>query len=137
MDKRKDKQLDLPFFGLSDYIDSLFEASFEKFEMLLEDKIKIDTYETVDKFIIAVFLSGTNPDQVNLDVSGNELKISVNETKIFEEKRDEDNYYSKEESYHRTERVIALPFLIPEQQVNAEFTGETLKITIPKKDVGK
>lgn len=124
-----------PFHDLMKRMDSFFNDSFK----LMDSHFKlrpfwVDMYESGNNIIVEADLVNYHKDQINLEIIGNQLLIQVEDNSIIEEKNDQTKHYLKEQSHGRIERVITLPFAIPEKETTAKFINGTLKVTIPKKD---
>lgn len=88
-----------------------------------------DCFMDQNKFHVRMALPGVKPSQVNLQVHGNELRISG------ERKQDvtppEDRTFQREIVYGNFERVFSLPEGIQPDKVEATFKDGVLDITAP------
>ena len=90
----------------------------------------IDLSETGKEIEVKMNVPGVQPDEIEVEVSGNTLRVSGE----HKEEREE-----KGRKYHRTERqtgyfsrTIALPSAVSEDKVEARCHNGTLTITLPK-----
>ncbi|WP_241558857.1 Hsp20/alpha crystallin family protein [Oceanobacillus halophilus] len=127
---------DLDMKPLHDFmrkIDTVFNESFKHLHSQFNlTNFRVDVTETDSEIIVKAELPGYQRNQINLEIIGNQLRISVEESKQVEGKDEQKNYYSKQESFHQMERVITVPFEIPEKETKASFQNGLLKVVIPK-----
>jgi HSP20 family protein len=90
----------------------------------------LDLSETNGSCQIKMDLPGVKPDEVNIEISGDTVRISGEHTEEREE---------KDKTYHRTERrtgsfsrSVTLPCRINEEKVTAECREGVLTIKLPK-----
>ena len=81
------------------------------------------------KYHLSIALTGVDPEDIELDVQGNNLTVS-GEQKISEEKKDADYLY-QEFAYGRFERTITLPEGVDTEKLIAEYKNGVLEITAP------
>lgn len=123
------------FSHLLDQIDSFFNDSVKHFDSLINKRsIRVDINETKFNVIIKAELPGYKRDQIQLEIIGNQIRITAEDTSIHEEKHDKNMYHNKNQSRQRAERLITLPFTISEKDTKAALSDGILKITIPKKN---
>lgn len=116
-------------------LDSVFNESFKHLQKNFNlNSFPINVKETDSEIIVNAELAGCNRDQINLEIVGNQLRISVEDKKSFSEKDEQNSYYRHEESLQHKERVITVPFDIPEKETKASFHNGLLKVVIPKKN---
>ena len=116
-------------------LDSVFNESFKHLQKNFNlNSFPINVKETDSEIIVNAELAGCNRDQINLEIVGNQLRISVEDKKSFSEKDEQNSYYRHEESFQHKERVITVPFDIPEKETKASFHNGLLKVIIPKKN---
>jgi HSP20 family protein len=90
----------------------------------------IDMYQTDDKIVVKVMLPGINPNDVQINVTGDLLTLR-GEMKHEEEKK-EKAWHIREHRFGRFERSIPLPTQVRADQANAEFENGILTVTLPK-----
>lgn len=95
-----------------------------------EGRPSLDLSETGDAILVSVDLPGIKPEDVDVQVRGNDLQISG-------ERREEKE--EKGKTWHRTERHVGtfarsltLPCDVQAEKVTAEFRDGVLNITLPK-----
>lgn len=122
-----------PFGELMERMDAFFNESIRNFDSLWSQKrFKVVVDETETEMIVEAALPGYRKDQIELEIVGRHLRIAAHDTLSFEEKNDENNYYKKEQSYRKAERIVTLPFPISKRDTKASFQNGLLKVTIPK-----
>ncbi|KKE80209.1 Hsp20/alpha crystallin family protein [Bacilli bacterium] len=116
-------------------LDSVFNESFKHLQKNFNlNSFPIDVKETNSEIIVHAELPGYSRDQVKLEITGNQLRIIVEDRRSFSEKDEQNSSYRHEESFQHKERVIAVPFEIPEKETKASFKNGLLKVIIPKKN---
>src|SRR5437868_6514913 len=75
----------------------------------------VDVVERDDGYLIKAELPGVNPEDVKIDVVGNNLEIRGEKRCESEEK--EESYYSCERSYGSFTRMIPLPSAVSSEQI--------------------
>jgi HSP20 family protein len=90
----------------------------------------MDIYETDDKVVAEVELPGMKPENINVEVKDNVLRIEAK----AEEKKEEKGkgYYRKEMGARYFKRAVSLPTEVIEEKAEAEYSDGILKVTIPK-----
>ena len=89
-----------------------------------------DVYETPDKLVVKMAISGVKSDDVSVEFSDGILTISG---KRFDDSNHEKiRFYQVEIRYGYFERKIALPKTIDENNISATYKDGFLLITIPK-----
>ncbi|MBT2217677.1 Hsp20/alpha crystallin family protein [Virgibacillus dakarensis] len=139
MSEKKDNQprrFERPQFNhLLDQIDSFFNDSLNHFNSFINKRsIRVNMRETKSNVIVEAELPGYKRDQIQLEIIGNQLRITAEDTSTYEEKNDKSMFYNKEHSFQRAERLITLPFTVSEKDTKAALNNGILKITIPKKN---
>jgi HSP20 family protein len=91
---------------------------------------RMDIYETDDKVVAEVELPGIKPENINVEVKDNVLRIEAK----AEEKKEEKGkgYYRKEMGARYFKRAVSLPTEVIEEKAEAEYSDGILKVTIPK-----
>mgnify|MGYP001226902988 FL=1 len=126
---------DNSFGELMERMDAFFNESIRNFDSLWSQKrFKVVIDETDTEMIVEAALPGYSRDQIELEILGRQLRIAALDTSSFEEKNDKNNFYKKEHSYRKAERIVTLPFPISKKDTKASFQNGLLKITIPKRN---
>ncbi|WP_158701752.1 Hsp20/alpha crystallin family protein [Lentibacillus sp. Marseille-P4043] len=117
------------FNHLLEQMDSFFNDSIKNFNSMFKKSIRINTYETKSSVVIEAELPGYKREQIHLEIIGNQIRISAEDTTNVEEKNEN---YNNEESVRQAERLVTLPFTISEKDTKAKLNNGLLKITVPK-----
>jgi HSP20 family protein len=91
---------------------------------------RMDIYETDDKVVAEVELPGVKPENINVEVKDNVLRVEAK----TEEKKEEKGkgYYRKEMGSRYFKRVVSLPTEVIGEKAEAEYADGILKVAIPK-----
>lgn len=127
-----------PLHDFMKKMDDLFQDSFKH----LNSRFKLrsfwlETEETDTEVIVKAELPGYSRDQIELEIVGNMLRISAENSSTLEGNDEENHYYSKQQSFDRRERVVTVPFAIPEDETKASFHNGLLKVVIPKNNADR
>lgn len=90
----------------------------------------VDVVENDDAFEVHVAIPGIKKEEINLDVSGNELMIS-GERKSKSDKEGE-KYHIGEIRYGKFSRTFRLPQNVDKDKIEAKFEDGLLNVVIPK-----
>ncbi|MGM8212273.1 Hsp20/alpha crystallin family protein [Virgibacillus sp. W0430] len=122
-----------PLNDFMERMDAFFHESFSNFNTFWNPKgFKVDMYETESAVIVEAILPGYTRDQVEIEIIGSNLRITVEDRASMEKVNEKEHYYKKEQSYRKAERLVALPFPISKNETKAAFKNGILKITVPK-----
>ncbi|GAB3853419.1 Hsp20/alpha crystallin family protein [Dactylosporangium cerinum] len=88
----------------------------------------VDVEETEDAYVVDVDLPNVNPEDVNLEMRGEELRISG----AFEERRRGGVVRRQGRQTGEFEYMIDLPSDIDSDQVQAAYSNGVLTVTVPK-----
>ncbi|HHE67499.1 MAG TPA: Hsp20/alpha crystallin family protein [Candidatus Parcubacteria bacterium] len=91
---------------------------------------RMDIYEDNGNVVAEAELPGFRPEDINVEVKDNYLKIEGRGEEKKEEKKK--GYYRKEMSRGYLKRVVPLPCKVDEKKAKAEYTDGILKVVIPK-----
>jgi HSP20 family protein len=91
----------------------------------------LDMFERDGNVVVKVEMPGIPPDNVDVSVSDNELRISGERKE--EKETSEENYYRSERSYGRIFRALTLPAGCDTANVAATSKDGVVEIVIPKK----
>jgi HSP20 family protein len=91
---------------------------------------RMDIYETDGEVVAEVELPGVKPENINVEVKDNVLRVEAK----AEEKKEEKGkgYYKKEMGARYFKRAVSLPTEVIGEKAEAEYTDGVLKVTIPK-----
>lgn len=127
-----------PFGSLQQEMDDLlarFKMDFNGDGNLAEVVPSLDFSETDDAYQIRMNVPGVKAEEVNIEVVGNEIRISGEHKEEKEEKG---------RTYHRVERrtgsfarSLTLPAAVKQDKVAAECKDGILTVTLPKVEAAK
>ena len=125
---------DKPLWNLMNQMDSFFNQFFNQMnDHLISNSLIVETFETDSEVIVEVKLPGCKQNQIQLEMIGNKLRIGVEDT--YNEEIDYENHTGKKQFYQRRERIVSLPFKIPEKETIVSFHNEILTISFPKEKI--
>jgi len=96
----------------------------------------VSVNETEEEHIIKAELPGINKEQIHIDVFDNRLIISVTHLELIQEENTQQQIIHKSQTYKKSSRTVALPFVIEEKNVKASYQNGLLTIRV-KKQKGK
>ena len=127
-----------PFAGLQKEMDDLFNRFQTDWNGERFGAVSIpsaDLSETDDALQIRMDMPGLKAEEINIEVSGNTIRISGEHKEEKEEKG---------RTFHRVERrsgsfarAMTLPAAVKEEKVTAECRDGVLTITLPKTEAAK
>ncbi len=129
-----------PYLTLRDAMDRLFQDSFVwPRAFMCGDMFSsfggqgLDLYETQDDVVVKAALPGIKPENVNIQVQGDQLLIDAT---MPEEKQENQNatYYVRGLTTGEYHRQITLPVDIDPNKVDATFDNGVLTIRLPKSE---
>ena len=85
--------------------------------------------------LISAEMPGVNPEDIDIDVTGDALSIS-GERKPDKVIKDA-HYHRRERSYGSFSRTIQLPFMVDTNKVEANFKNGILMISLPRAEADK
>lgn len=116
-----------PIRGFLQSIDEFFKTPFP-----YSPAFHVDTVETKDEYIISAELPGVKKEQIHLNISGNNITISVENNEIVSEEDEKNQFYRRRQWRSQSSRTITLPHLINEKKVKASYRDGLLQIRIPQ-----
>ena len=90
----------------------------------------IDMYETDSEIVVKAALPGVEPEETNIDITGNILTIK-GDTKVEQEIKEE-NYIHREYRHGSFNRSLALPSGLSTEKAEANMENGILTLSIPK-----
>jgi HSP20 family protein len=94
--------------------------------------LALDIEERGDDFMITTPIPGMKPENVEISVLGDTLRIRAERRDERREEGDGKRWLLREQHYGAFERTVSLPSAVKADQANAEFTDGILTITLPK-----
>jgi len=95
----------------------------------------INIWTNEDGQVISAEMPGVQPEDINIDVTGDALSIS-GERKPDEVAK-EAHYHRRERSYGSFSRTIQLPFMVDTNEVEANFENGVLLIRLPRAEADR
>jgi HSP20 family protein len=123
---------------LREAMNSLLEESFVRPRAGLTafaSGMAVDLRETDDTFVIETVLPGVKPEDVDISVLGETLRISA---EMREDAANQDaKWLIRERRYGRFERTLTLPSPVKADEAAADFRDGILIVTLPKTEVAQ
>nr|WP_081799407.1 Hsp20/alpha crystallin family protein [Neobacillus jeddahensis] len=116
-----------PIRGFLQSIDDFFKTPFP-----VGAGFHVDKVETGTEYIITAELPGIKREQINLNISGNYLTISVENTELETEENDQTLFYRRKSTRQQSSRTISIPHVINEKLIKASYRDGLLQIRIPQ-----
>jgi HSP20 family protein len=121
--------------SLRDAMDRLMSESFVRTRMGEGSgmaSLAVDVREEGDEFVVTASVPGVRPDDVEISVLGDMLRIRGERRESREEGGDEERWILREQRFGSFERAVQLPTAVKADQANADFSNGILTITLPK-----
>lgn len=96
--------------------------------------LALDIRETPDAFEVTASVPGVSPDQVDITVLGDRLRIKGERTEPAANKAADSRWVLRERRFGAFERTVNLPALIKPDDATAHFKQGVLTIMLPKAD---
>ena len=93
--------------------------------------LAVDVYEDGGNLVAEMNLPGVDADNIDVEVEDNYLRIAGRREEVQEKK--EKSHYAREIRRGSFERMVALPYAVEREKVEAEYADGVLKVTMPKK----
>lgn len=116
-----------PVRGFLQTIDEFFMTPFPS-----GPAFHIEKVETRDEIIITAELPGVKRDQIQLDIAGNYLTITIDNQEDNVEEDEINHIYKRRQFRERSSRTITLQNPINEKKVKASYRDGLLQIRIPQ-----
>ncbi len=113
-------------------LDRLFDDALRSWPLGAREELypTIDIYENEEKYEAHVDLPGIDPEDVEINVTGNQVTIRGEMQK--EDEKTEGNVYWKERYSGQFARGFELPVALQSENVEAVYEDGVLKIDLPK-----
>ena len=95
----------------------------------------VDLYEKDDHFVIKAELPGVDKNDIKVDLKDRVLTLSGE--RAYDNEVKEENYYRKERSSGKFQRVFTLPADVDSDKITAEFKEGVLRVEVPKPEEKK
>ena len=99
--------------------------------------LALDIEERGDDFVITTPIPGMKPENVEISVLGDTLRIQAERRDERRDEGDGKRWLLREQHFGAFERTVTLPSAVKADQANAEFTDGVLTITLPKAEQTK
>jgi HSP20 family protein len=99
--------------------------------------LALDIEERGDDFVVTAPIPGMKPENVEISVLGDTLRIRAERRDERREEDEKKRWLLREQHYGAYERTVTLPSAVKADQANAEFTDGILTITLPKAEETK
>ncbi len=91
---------------------------------------RMDVYEQNGNIVAEAELPGVNPNDIDVEIKDNFLKVEAKKEEKKEEKKK--GYFRKEISRGYYKRIVPLPTEVKAEKVEASYKDGVLKVIIPK-----
>jgi HSP20 family protein len=99
--------------------------------------LAVDVSEQGDDFVITAPIPGVKPEDVEISVLGDTLRISGERREQRQEGGEGQRWILREQRFGSFERIVRLPSPVKADRANAEFRDGILSITLPKTEEAK
>ena len=95
----------------------------------------VDLYEKEGHFVIKAELPGVDKNNISIDLKDRMLTISGE--RFYDNEAKEENFYRRERSYGKFQRVFTLPADVDSDKIKAELKDGLLRVEVPKPEQQK
>ena len=99
--------------------------------------LAVDVRETPDAFVVTASVPGVSPEEVDITVLGDVLRIRGERRDDRQEEGENGRWLIRERRFGAFERTIALPTTVKGDAASADFKDGVLTITLPKAEEAK
>jgi HSP20 family protein len=99
--------------------------------------LAVDVHEQGDDYVVSAPIPGVNPDDVDITVRGDMLRIRGERHEQSQQGGENKRYLIREQRFGSFERVIQLPSSVKADGAKADFKNGVLTITLPKSEESK
>lgn len=96
--------------------------------------LALDIRENQDSFEVIASVPGVSPDDVDITVIGDRVRISGERKDETEQSNPDGRWILRERRFGSFERSVSLPAAVKAETASAEFRDGVLTITLPKAD---
>src|SRR6201994_3856540 len=120
--------------GFNDVFESIFNDTFFNDRMVTRVPA-VNISESENNYHVELAAPGLKKDDFKLNLEGNQLTISVEQSADHEDNRK--NYSKREYSYSSFVRSFTLPESADDSNIDANYTNGVLRIDIAKREEAK
>ena len=99
--------------------------------------LAVDVRETPDAFVVTASVPGVSPEEVDITVLGDVLRIRGERRDDRQEEGQNGRWLIRERRFGAFERVVSLPTGVKSDAATADFKDGVLTITLPKAEEAK
>jgi len=99
--------------------------------------LALDVKETPEAFVVTASVPGVGPDDVEMTVLGDTLRIRGERREESENQAEQGRWLIRERRYGAFERTVTLPTTVKSDAAEAEFKDGVLTVTLPKAEEAK
>ena len=99
--------------------------------------LALDIHETPEAFVVTASVPGARPEDVDITVLGDALRISGQQRDERQEQGQGSRWILRERRFGAFERLVRLPTTVQSGAAQAEFKDGVLTITLPKAEEAK
>jgi HSP20 family protein len=99
--------------------------------------LALDVRDQGNDFVVTASVPGVNPDEVEITVLGDSLRIRGEHREDREEQGDDQRWLLRERRVGGFERTVRLPTSVQASGTQAEFKDGVLRITLPKAETAR
>ncbi len=127
--------------SLRDAMDRLLSESFIRphgeAEITARGSLAVDVHEEGDQFVVTAPVPGVSPDDVEISVLGDAIRIRGERREDRQEGGEGERWLMREQRYGAFERVIRLSSTVKAENAEASFKDGILTIMLPKSEEAK
>ncbi len=92
----------------------------------------MDIFRENGKLVMEVDMPGVSKDDINLQLTENQLSVSAQKKKVSKEEKE--GFYRAERSWKSYKRTTVLPEKVNPERVEAKYKNGTLRVEAPLKE---
>jgi len=125
-------------WNMNNRINRIFGSRFAPARVLKENRDfvwrpAVDIYEEENGVVLKAELPGIDKKDISIDVKDGVLTLSGE--RAVENETSEKNFYRRERTYGKFQRLFTLPEGVSAEEITADFKDGVLKVDIPKAKV--
>ncbi|MDP9363846.1 MAG: Hsp20/alpha crystallin family protein [Chloroflexota bacterium] len=99
--------------------------------------LPVDIRETPEAFVLRASVPGVRPEDVDLTVLGDTLRITGRHREVQEQNDPNERWLIRERRFGAFERTVRLPTAVDSGAAEADFKDGVLTVTLPKAEVAR